>query len=130
MEKDEVKIQIIDDEPNIILLLEHILKAAGYTNLTVAEDGEKAQDQARTNNFDIIITDVHMPKAGGLDVLFSTHDRENPPEVIVISGGGRDLSYFFEEAKMLGAAKTIKKPFNAKEVIDAVEDALVLRSEY
>lgn len=129
MDKKQIKIQLIDDEQNIIMLLEHILKSNGYTSVSTAEDGEVAQFQAQSEDFDIIITDVHMPKAGGLDVLFSTHDKERPPEVIVVSGGGRDLSYFFEEAKMLGAVMTIKKPFNEKEILDAVEQAIKIRYE-
>ena len=83
-------ILIVDDEKNIRFLLKHILEPVGYT-VSEAENGEIASDLMMSEDFDIVITDIHMPKVGGLEVLFSTHDKENPPEVIVISGGDKCL---------------------------------------
>lgn len=123
----KAKILIVDDEENIRLFLQHVLETEGH-EIMVAQDGLESELLTSTNEFDIIITDIHMPKSGGLEVLFNTHDKMNPPDVIVISGGGRDLSYYFEEAKMLGAIQTLKKPFTSKDIITSVNEVLAERS--
>ena len=126
MRKD-IKILVVDDEVHIVTLLEHILSE--FT-VETACNGLEAELHSSNTDFDIVITDIHMPKSGGLDVLFGTHDKQNPPEVIVISGGGKDLSYHFEEAEMLGASKTLKKPFTPKEILDVIDEVLIERSKH
>ena len=123
MNKKDINILVVDDEEYIVLLLTQILLADGYSVDSVG-DGEEAALNMTKKDYDIVITDVHMPKAGGLEVLFNTHDKENPPEVIVVSGGGRDLSFHFDEAEMLGASRTLKKPFSKDEILKAVEESL------
>jgi len=123
----KAKILIVDDEENIRIFLEHVLESQGH-EVELAQDGIESELLSSASDFDIIITDIHMPKSGGLEVLFSTHDKMNPPDVIVISGGGRDLSYYFEEAKMLGATQTLKKPFTSDDIITAVDEVLKERA--
>lgn len=123
MNNKDINILIVDDEEYIIALLKQILDAEGYS-VDCAPDGEDAADLMNEKDYDIVITDVHMPKSGGLEVLFNTHDKERPPEVIIVSGGGRDLSFHFDEAEMLGAAQTIKKPFKREEILEAITTAL------
>ena len=120
---DKIKILVVDDEEPILKFLDYVLTNAGYDTY-LAANGEESEQLMAAHEFRIIVTDIHMPKRGGLDVIFDTHAATNPPDVIVISGGGKDLSYYFEEAKLLGATLTIKKPFDSAAILGAIEKCL------
>ncbi|MDE3119493.1 MAG: response regulator, partial [Nitrospirota bacterium] len=62
------KILIVDDEQSMRDVLSIMLKRAGY-GVTVAADGEEAVAQLGKDIFDLVITDLKMPKVGGLEVL-------------------------------------------------------------
>src|SRR2546425_10528867 len=61
-------ILIVEDDPHVLLSYEEILKSTGYA-VVKAESGEAAERILRTSSIDVVITDLKMPKMGGLEVL-------------------------------------------------------------
>jgi two-component system response regulator PilR (NtrC family) len=75
------KILVVDDEQGLRDVLSIMLKRAGYA-VTVASDGEEAIAQIQKEIFDLVITDLKMPKAGGLDVLKAV--KASSPDTVVL----------------------------------------------
>ena len=61
------KVLIADDEPNIVISLEYLMKRAGY-EVSVARDGQEAIDAIRRERPRLVLLDVMMPKKSGHDV--------------------------------------------------------------
>jgi DNA-binding response OmpR family regulator len=117
------KILIVDDEPNIVLSLEFLMKHSGYA-VTTAYDGEEALAAIKADQPDLMLLDVMMPKLNGFAVCQAV--RENPDwqamRVIMVTAKGRDIE--FEKGVSLGADAYITKPFSAQELLDKVAELL------
>lgn len=117
------KILIVDDEPNIVMSLEFLLKKAGY-EVAVAVDGEDALTQVARVNPDLVLLDVMMPKKSGYEVceaLRSDPDRAGM-KIVMLTAKGRDT----EVAKglALGADAYVTKPFSTKDLVARVSGLL------
>ncbi len=114
---------VVDDEPNIVLSLEFIMKQAGY-RVRVARDGEEALGAVADAPPDLILLDVMMPKRDGYDVCQTI--RANPGwngvRIIMLTAKGRDIER--EKGMALGADDYITKPFSTREVIARVREFL------
>ena len=128
------KILVIDDEEDIRVVLQQVLELEGY-EVAVAADGREGLAMLDQDGADLVITDVIMPGMDGVETL--EHVREKWPDmpVIVISGGGNvaPMEYqpgaiatnaYLESARQAGAALSITKPFERKELVDAVGSLL------
>src|SRR5579864_1571081 len=108
------RVLIVDDEENIRLVLKTLLKKHGY-DVEVADSGEAALALVDTFGPDVILTDVRMPKMGGLDLLATLKAKQNPATVIVMSAYGNvDLAL---EAMKAGAYDYVSKPFKPDEIV-------------
>lgn len=118
------KLLIADDDNEIRDLLDFDLSHSGYET-ECAKDGEEALRMALSNNYDLIILDVMMPKMNGFDVC--KHIRSAKPEIPVLmltaKGTMNDKTQGFDS----GADDYIVKPFDIQEVLLRVR-ALVRRS--
>jgi DNA-binding response OmpR family regulator len=116
-------ILLVDDEPNIVLSLEFLMKRAGYNVQTVA-DGDAALEAIRERCPDLILLDVNIPKRDGFDVCQTI--RANPEwkdiRIIMLTAKGRDLER--EKGLALGADDYVTKPFATQEVVDKVRAML------
>lgn len=121
---ENARILIIDDEVQIREMLEQMLTREGY-EVVNAPDGKVGMKVCREQHIDLIITDIIMPEKDGIEMILELrHDFPNL-KVIAISGGGRlGPDGYLEMAKKLGAHKTFFKPFNRKEILDAVRELL------
>lgn len=117
------KILIVDDEPNIVLSLEFLMKKAGYEVRTAA-DGEAALEAITAACPDLVLLDVMMPRKNGYEVCQAI--RENPDwkdtRVIMLTAKGRDVER--EKGLALGADDYITKPFSTQEVVERVQEML------
>jgi len=105
---------VVDDEENIRLVLKTFLKRQGY-EVEVASNGEEGLEMVESFGPDFIITDVRMPKLGGLDLLGTLKAKGNEATVIVMSAYGNvDLAL---EAMQAGAYDYVQKPFKNEEVL-------------
>ena len=122
MGEKKKKLLIVDDEPNIRLLIRRIFEQ-DYVNIE-AENGRKAVESALRNLPDIILMDIMMPESDGLAALSEMkangHTRAIP--VIMLTGVGHELNERL--AKSLGAKGYMRKPINPQELIDVVSKLL------
>ncbi len=108
------RILVVDDEENIRLVLRTLLKKHGY-EVEVADSGEAALGLVDSFGPDVILTDVRMPKMGGLDLLATLKAKQHPATVIVMSAYGNvDLAI---EAMKAGAYDYVSKPFKPDEIV-------------
>ncbi|HRI65739.1 MAG TPA: sigma-54 dependent transcriptional regulator [Polyangium sp.] len=108
------RVLIVDDEENLRLVVRTFLKRDGY-EVEVASGVEEALGAIDSFGPDFILTDVRMPKLGGLDLLATLKAKGDPATVIVMSAYGNvDLAL---EAMKAGAYDYIQKPFKAEELL-------------
>jgi DNA-binding response OmpR family regulator len=114
---------VVDDEPNIVLSLEFLMRQAGF-DVRVARDGEAALQAVAERAPDLILFDVMLPKRDGYDVCQTI--RANPDwrqvKIIMLTAKGRDIEK--EKGLALGADDYITKPFSTREVVERVQHYL------
>jgi DNA-binding response OmpR family regulator len=114
---------VVDDEPNIVLSLEFLMRQAGY-DVRVARDGEAALKAVEDNPPELILLDVMMPKRDGFDVCQTV--RANPAwksvRIVLLTAKGRDIER--EKGMALGADDYITKPFSTREVVRRIKQLL------
>lgn len=119
------RVLVVDDEPNIVLSLQFLMRKAGY-NVRVAHDGEEALAEMAKQRPDVVLLDVMMPKRDGYDVCETI--RANPDwagvKIIMLTAKGREVER--EKGMALGADDYITKPFSTREVLQRVTDILGL----
>jgi CheY-like chemotaxis protein len=81
------KILIVDDESEMRVALETTLKREKY-QLTCAEDGKQALDKIEDDDFDLILTDVRMPKLNGLELLRAVKEKSPKTQVVMMTAYG------------------------------------------
>jgi two-component system nitrogen regulation response regulator NtrX len=114
-------ILIVDDEAGIRDSLAGILTDEGYT-ATSAGSGEACLDLLRRVAFDVVLLDIWLPGADGLETLQKIRDGENPPEVIMISGHGTIETAV--RATKLGAYDFLEKPLSIEKTLIVVKNAI------
>ena len=117
----KAKILVIDDEQGIRDFLAYELGRQGYTVLTAA-DGEKGVDKIREEKFDLVITDIKMPKMDGIQLLQAAKKIDPDLEIIMATGFG--TIEMAVTAMKKGAYDFVQKPFNLEEILAIIEKAL------
>ena len=116
------RILVIDDDPDTRAMLELTLKLAGYEVISAA-DGREGVARQCTSPADLVITDIYMPKQGGLETI--REFRRRFPGVSIIAMSGRALAVtVLSIAQDFGAVAVLHKPFAVEELIAAVAKAL------
>lgn len=116
---------VVDDEDQVRQLIRETLEQAGYA-VQEARDGKEGLDRYRTNPTDLVIMDILMPDQDGLESIMTLR-REFPASRVIAITGGSDMIgilNFLDVAKMLGARRTLQKPFEMKTLLDAVDAEL------
>ncbi len=118
------KILVVDDQRNMRTTLAIMLRGAGY-DVDEAESGEKGAELGGTGAYDLVITDLRMGGASGIEVLRSVKKSYALTEVIVMTAYGTIESAV--EAMRLGAHDYLQKPFTEHELLLKVDRALAKR---
>ncbi|GAB1368717.1 hypothetical protein MASR1M42_12670 [Azonexus hydrophilus] len=117
------KVLIVDDEPNIVISLEFLVKKEGFT-VAVAADGEEALAKVAEFSPDLILLDVMMPKKSGFEVCEAL--RADPArsglKIIMLTAKGRDTE--MAKGLALGADAYMTKPFSTKDLIARIREVL------
>lgn len=117
------RILIADDEPNIVISVEFLLKREGYL-VSVAHDGEEALAKLRGERPDLVVLDVMMPKKTGFEVCQELRADAGLKDVrvLMLTAKGRDT----EVAKglALGADAYMTKPFSTADLVARVKSML------
>jgi two-component system response regulator PilR (NtrC family) len=118
--KAECKILVVDDEEMLRNLLVKILVKEGY-DVDTAENGEEALDKLSQAPYDLLISDIKMPKMNGFELLKNVRSKYPLVGVIIMTAYGD--SYSVKDALLLGADEYITKPFKSFEINLIVERA-------
>lgn len=113
-----MRVLIVDDEPDILLMMRVNLEADGFET-ALAADGETALRRIDEERFDVVLLDVMMPVMDGWGVLRGLSERStNTPRVIVVSAKSSDRDVY--HAIDLGAADYVTKPFSPVELSELI----------
>lgn len=117
------KILVADDEPNIVISLEYLLKREGYT-VVIARDGEEALQTIRREQPDLVLLDVMMPKKTGFEVCQEVRadDALQSTKILMLTAKGRDTDV--AKGTALGADAYITKPFATRDLVQKVAQML------
>jgi DNA-binding NtrC family response regulator len=118
------KILIIDDNPKILKLLTKILKTNDY-EVTTASCGDTGITALRSDDYDLVLTDLKMPTMSGMEVL--DHVVSNYPKTVCIILTGHGTIKSSVEAMKKGAFDYITKPVSVNELLLIVEKALMFK---
>jgi DNA-binding response OmpR family regulator len=114
-------ILLVDDDPGITKNLPPILEKEGFF-VTVAHDGEEAEDLIKTTRPDLVLLDIDLPKKDGLLVLIDMRRDEDLTPVNLLTRFG-DVAHRIVGLR-LGADDYIGKPFSGDEVVERIKAVL------
>lgn len=119
------KILIVDDEPQLRMMLTHMLKQDNHEVLE-ADNGAQGIAMYRQHKPDMMIADLVMPEKNGIDMLLDLKKEFPQLNVLAISGGGGITGSFdyLPIAKLIGAKRILKKPFGLEDLRKSVKDLL------
>jgi DNA-binding response OmpR family regulator len=114
---------IADDEPNIVVSLEFLMKREGH-RVTVARDGDAALAAIRAERPDLVLLDVMMPGKSGFEICSAVRADESiaDTKILMLSAKGRDTD--LAKGTALGADAYMTKPFSTRELADKVRELL------
>ena len=115
------RILVVDDRAGVRATARALLEAAGH-EIVEAESGRTALDIVRTEDVQLVLTDVFMPDTDGIELIHAL--RRQAPEIplVAMSGGGRDV---LAVARLLGAAAIVEKPLTQRKLLSAIRRASV-----
>ena len=117
------RILIADDEPNIVVPLEYLMKREGYEVL-VARDGEQALETLRRERPDLVLLDVMMPIRSGYEVCQTVRADETLAgvRIVLLTAKGRDAD--LAKGLALGADAYVTKPISTRDLARRVRELL------
>ena len=120
------KILIADDEPNILISLEYLMKREGFA-VSVARDGEEALAAIVQERPALVLLDVMMPKKSGFEVCqeVRANDAVKDTLIVMLTAKGRDTDV--AKGLGLGADAYVMKPFSTRELVQTVRALLERR---
>lgn len=120
------KILVVDDEQSIVTLLKYNLVTAGYI-VEVAYDGEEALKKVETEQPELIVLDVMLPKKDGIEVCKTIRSDKNLVPILMLTA--KDDEFDRVLGLELGADDYMTKPFSPREVVARVK-AILRRSQF
>ena len=118
-----LKILVADDEPNIVISLEYLLKREGYA-VSIAHDGQEALDAIARDLPDLLLLDVMMPHKTGFEVCQAVRAVEawRSLKILMLTAKGRETDVV--KGLALGADAYMTKPFSTRELVQKVAQML------
>ena len=127
MEATVKSILIAEDDPTTRHLLSSVLKAAGFSVATAA-DGSTALGKLRKKKFDLLLTDIWMPRLNGLELMAHLRREAIRPKVVVMTSD--DTPETVLRAVREQAYQYLTKPVDPKAVVALIRDALAAQRGY
>jgi DNA-binding response OmpR family regulator len=116
------RVLIADDEPNIVISLEFLMKQRGYET-RVARDGDEALAEVERFRPDLVLLDVMLPRRNGFEVCQKLRaDGWTDLRIVMLTAKGRDIE--IEKGLALGADAYVTKPFSTGELVERVAGLL------
>ncbi len=118
------KILIIDDDPNMNQMIKRLLEENGYEARSEF-NGDDGWNRFLDEAFDLIITDIIMPRKEGIELIRAIREKSQTLPIIAISGGGRLIpDTYLSMAQNMGADYIFAKPFDHALFLGAVRECL------
>lgn len=118
------RVLIIEDDEEVRDLLENLLSREGY-DVGTAANGKLGVEAFLDRPFDLVITDIIMPEKDGIEALMDLRRGRPELKLIAISGGGRaEPESYLHSAQLLGANRTLRKPFANEAILAAVKELI------
>lgn len=115
-----LEVLIIDDDADLREILREMLGALGCA-VTEAQDGAAGVSCANAQHFDLVITDILMPRQEGIETIVRLRKTKPQLRIVAMSGGGQvNGMAVLEFAHKLGADSTLEKPFSFQSIADIV----------
>jgi DNA-binding NtrC family response regulator len=115
------RVLLVDDEPDQVALMCAMLTPLGM-DVATAESAEQAQTIFHRQPADVVVTDLNLPGASGIDLIRELRKSENPPAVVLITGEGSVTSAV--EALKLGATDYLQKPVDPMRLVTLLQELL------
>jgi len=129
-----LRILVIDDEPDVLDGIKRVLDRAGFS-VRVVDNATDAMLELKRLAADVVITDIIMPKVNGVDAIERILREFPMVRIVAISGGGNfdvngyqpaaiTTTVYLAAAKRAGAHCILTKPFESRELIEAVNEVM------
>jgi CheY-like chemotaxis protein len=113
------KIMVIEDEPDLMWLITHILNAAGF-NVVQAYGGEDALRKVKTFKPDLLLTDLAMPRMSGVELIQKVKADPETQHIPIVVVTAYMWDHLAQSAGSVGADGFIAKPFNTAQFLQEV----------
>ncbi|MGH7161963.1 MAG: response regulator [Planctomycetota bacterium] len=120
-----IRVLVVDDEESVRFFLAKTLERAGYA-VEAEADGRAAIERLAKTAYDVVLTDIVMPDASGLDVLAAVHEMDKEAVVVLMTAHGTLENAV--DALRQGAFDYLLKPFGVKELLLTLERGLDKRA--
>jgi len=125
---DEIKILVAEDEEQLRELLQIVLEDEGY-QVDAAKDGQVASELMMKKTYDVLLTDLYMPKVNGIELIQSTKKNFPKTKNILVSGGGKELVAKHGEksisfnGEIISIDMFLKKPCELDDILEAIKSS-------
>lgn len=121
---EKKKILIIDDEPDVTLLVSSLLEFHNYA-VTCLNDPTLVTDTLKQTKFDLICTDIMMPNMNGFDLIQKIRGDETYADVKLIALSAKEFTDLEYQLLLDNHALLIKKPYEPRELVDKINTLLI-----
>jgi len=117
-------ILVVDDDTSILSFIEKALE--DEHQITTVSSVADAENASKNNKFDMLIADLVIPEKNGIDMIMEFKKSQPNLHILAISGGGGITGRFdyLPIAELVGAEKTLKKPFTISDLRNSVNTIL------
>ncbi len=120
----KLQVLVVEDEPNMQVLLRHVLSRAGY-EITLAPDGPNAKELLMSRKFDLICSDVMMSGIDGIQLCTWVNQQEALRDIPFVILSSRAQHGERELGMQAGANAYLTKPFDIQELIATLQSVLL-----
>ena len=119
--KPKAKVLVVDDEPNILMSLEFLMRKSGY-EVYIARDGAEAMQLVHEQHPSVLVLDIMMPEVDGYEVcrLIKTNPGLAQIKVIFLSAKSKEAD--IDRGYAAGADLYLTKPFSTKELVKRIQE--------
>jgi two-component system, chemotaxis family, chemotaxis protein CheY len=118
------RILIVDDSEVFIEMIVYALKSDGYDDIDIALNGQDGLAKFNENIYDLILTDLYMPKVNGFVMVKKIREKNKRIPILMITKEFKDITK--AKAKEIGVSGWIVKPFIPRQLTKAVSFCLSL----
>lgn len=114
------RILIVDDEPNILMSLEFLLRRSGF-EVYVARNGQEAMDCIQNNNISLVLLDIMMPDVDGYQICEYIKSNDKTKDISVFFLSAKSKAEDIQKGLELGADQYIVKPFSTRDLVQKIK---------